>query len=218
MKDKYLPIGSIVSIKESNKLIMIVGYYAIKYQNVVKMYDYMGVNYPEGTLLDGTLAFNHDDITEIVFEGFKNESFNILNNNILGQNDKNTTNYNQKDNFVNIKYDNNGVVAYDEEEILTDSKSVAELVKLLKAKSVKNPFETADTIDVAPSAVPVIEQGTTTESSDSKAVIDKQNIEDNLNIALEKEEEQKDAAEEMETVKIEIPNYKFTEDGIIFND
>ena len=91
-------------------------------------------------------------------------------------------------------------------------------MQLLKNRSVKNPFETADTIDVAPSAVPIIEQGTTKESSDSKAAIDKQNIEDNLNIALEKEEEQKDAAEEMETVKIEIPNYKFTEDGIIFND
>ena len=42
MKDKYLPIGSIVTINNTNKNVMIVGYYAIKYQNVVKMYDYMG--------------------------------------------------------------------------------------------------------------------------------------------------------------------------------
>ena len=62
MKDKYLPIGSIVDIHDTNKSVMIVGYYAIKYQNVVKMYDYMGVSYPEGTLLDGTFAFNHEDI------------------------------------------------------------------------------------------------------------------------------------------------------------
>lgn len=215
MKDKYLPIGSIVDIHDTNKSVMIVGYYAIKYQNVVKMYDYMGVSYPEGTLLDGTFAFNHEDIIKFLFEGYRNASFDVLNKNMLNQNDQNTNEFNKNDNFVNVKYDDNGVVAYEE---YCDSKSVAELVQLLKNRSVKNPFETADTIDVAPSAVPVIEQGTTEESSDSKAAIDKQNIEDNLNIALEKEEEQKDAAEEMETVKIEIPNYKFTEDGIIFND
>ncbi len=215
MKDKYLPIGSIVDIHDTNKSVMIVGYYAIKYQNVVKMYDYMGVSYPEGTLLDGTFAFNHEDIIKVLFEGYRNASFDVLNKNMLNQNDQNTNEFNKNDNFVNVKYDDNGVVAYEE---YCDSKSVAELVQLLKNRSVKNPFETADTIDVAPSAVPVIEQGTTEESSDSKAAIDKQNIEDNLNIALEKEEEQKDAAEEMETVKIEIPNYKFTEDGIIFND
>lgn len=215
MKDKYLPIGSIVEIHDTNKSVMIVGYYAIKYQNVVKMYDYMGVSYPEGTLLDGTFAFNHEDIIKVLFEGYRNASFDVLNKNMLNQNDQNTNEFNKNDNFVNVKYDDNGVVAYEE---YCDSKSVAELVQLLKNRSVKNPFETADTIDVAPSAVPVIEQGTTEESADSKAAIDKQNIEDNLNIALEKEEEQKDAAEEMETVKIEIPNYKFTEDGIIFND
>ncbi len=215
MKDKYLPIGSIVDIHDTNKSVMIVGYYAIKYQNVVKMYDYMGVSYPEGTLLDGTFAFNHEDIIKVLFEGYRNASFDVLNKNMLNQNDQNTNEFNKNDNFVNVKYDDNGVVAYEE---YCDSKSVAELVQLLKNRSVKNPFETADTIDVAPSAVPVIEQGTTEESADSKAAIDKQNIEDNLNIALEKEEEQKDAAEEMETVKIEIPNYKFTEDGIIFND
>lgn len=215
MKDKYLPIGSIVDIHDTNKSVMIVGYYAIKYQNVVKMYDYMGVSYPEGTLLDGTFAFNHEDIIKVLFEGYRNASFDVLNKNMLNQNDQNTNEFNKNDNFVNVKYDDNGVVAYEE---YCDSKSVAELVQLLKNRSVKNPFETADTIDVAPSAVPVIEQGTTEESSDSKAAIDKQNIEDNLNIALEKEEEQKYAAEEMETVKIEIPNYKFTEDGIIFND
>lgn len=215
MKDKYLPIGSIVDIHDTNKSVMIVGYYAIKYQNVVKMYDYMGVSYPEGTLLDGTFAFNHEDIIKVLFEGYRNASFDVLNKNMLNQNDQNTNEFNKNDNFVNVKYDDNGVVAYEE---YCDSKSVAELVQLLKNRSVKNPFETADTIDVAPSAVPIIEQGTTKESSDSKAAIDKQNIEDNLNIALEKEEEQKDAAEETETVKIEIPNYKFTEDGIIFND
>jgi hypothetical protein len=215
VKDKYLPIGSIVDIHDTNKSVMIVGYYAIKYQNVVKMYDYMGVSYPEGTLLDGTFAFNHEDIIKVLFEGYRNASFDVLNKNMLNQNDQNTNEFNKNDNFVNVKYDDNGVVAYEE---YCDSKSVAELVQLLKNRSVKNPFETADTIDVAPSAVPIIEQGTTKESSDSKAAIDKQNIEDNLNIALEKEEEQKDAAEEMETVKIEIPNYKFTEDGIIFND
>ena len=79
MKDKYLPIGSIVTINNTNKNVMIVGYYAIKYQNVVKMYDYVGISYPEGTLLDGNFAFNHTDIANILYEGYKDDSFNVLN-------------------------------------------------------------------------------------------------------------------------------------------
>lgn len=215
MKDKYLPIGSIVAIHDTNKSIMIVGYYAIKYQNVVKMYDYMGVSYPEGTLLDGSFAFNHEDIIKILFEGYKDASFEVLNKNMLNQNEQNTNDFNKNDNFVNVKYDDNGVVAYEE---YCDSKSVAELVQLLKNRSVKNPFETADTIEVASSAAPVIEQEMNVESSISKVEAqDKQNDEDSVQ-SFEKEKNKEDATKEIETLKIEIPNYKFTEDGIIFND
>lgn len=209
MKDKYLPIGSIVTINDTNKSVMIVGYYAIKYQNVVKMYDYIGISYPEGTLLGNTFAFNHSDITNVLFEGFIDESFGILNNNMLGQNNQDTKDYKKDDNFVNVKYDANGVVAYDE---FTDSKSVSHLVELLDSMEVKNPFETPVS-NSAPSAIPVIEQNNAAVLTDDLALKDKENIENNLNNVLENNQDAK-----TDEIKIDIPSYKFTEDGIIFNE
>ena len=153
MKDKYLPIGSIVTINNTNKNIMIVGYYAIKYQNVVKMYDYVGISYPEGTLLDGNFAFNHTDITNILYDGYKDDSFNVLNKNMLGQNENNSIDAKKDSNFVNVKYDANGVVQYEEFE----DKSVTELVELL-SEDVKNPFEAQVSTDKTLNAVPVIEE------------------------------------------------------------
>ena len=131
MKDKYLPIGSIVTINDTNKSVMIVGYYAIKYQNVVKMYDYVGISYPEGTLLEGTFAFNHTDITSVLFEGYKDDSFNVLNKNMLGQNEDKSIDAKKDDNFINVKFDANGVVQYDEFE----DKSVEKLVELFAEHS-----------------------------------------------------------------------------------
>ena len=207
MKDKYLPIGSIVTINNTNKNVMIVGYYAIKYQNVVKMYDYVGISYPEGTLLDGNFAFNHTDITNILYEGYKDDSFNVLNKNMLGQNENKSIDAKKDNNFVNVKYDANGVVQYEEFE----DKSVTELVELL-SEDVKNPFETPVS-NSAPSAIPVIEQNNAAVLTDDLALKDKENIENNLNNVLENNQDAK-----TDEIKIDIPTYKFTEDGIIFNE
>ena len=218
MKDKYLPIGSIVTINDTNKSVMIVGYYAIKYQNVVKMYDYVGISYPEGTLLEGTFAFNHTDITNVLFEGYKDDSFNVLNKNMLGQNEDKSIDAKKDDNFINVKFDANGVVQYDEFE----DKSVEKLVELLN-EDVKNPFEAQTTLEKVPDAVPVVEEKASVSPVNPEARDDTQNIIDNLNAILE-ESKQDNAinssqdAKNIEEVKIDIPTYKFTEDGIIFNE
>ena len=218
MKDKYLPIGSIVTINDTNKSVMIVGYYAIKYQNVVKMYDYVGISYPEGTLLEGTFAFNHTDITSVLFEGYKDDSFNVLNKNMLGQNEDKSIDAKKDDNFINVKFDANGVVQYDEFE----DKSVEKLVELLN-EDVKNPFEAQTTLEKVPDAVPVVEEQNNVSMVNPEARDDTQNIIDNLNAILE-ESKQDNAinssqdAKNIEEVKIDIPTYKFTEDGIIFNE
>lgn len=218
MKDKYLPIGSIVTINDTNKSVMIVGYYAIKYQNVVKMYDYVGISYPEGTLLEGTFAFNHTDITNVLFAGYKDDSFNVLNKNMLGQNEDKSIDAKKDDNFINVKFDANGVVQYDEFE----DKSVEKLVELLN-EDVKNPFEAQTTLEKVPDAVPVVEEQNNVSMVNPEARDDTQNIIDNLNAILE-ESKQDNAinssqdAKNIEEVKIDIPTYKFTEDGIIFNE
>ena len=218
MKDKYLPIGSIVTINNTNKNIMIVGYYAIKYQNVVKMYDYVGISYPEGSLLDASFAFNHADITNILYEGYKDDSFNVLNKNMLGQNENKSIDAKKDSNFVNVKYDANGVVQYEEFE----DKSVTELVELL-SEDVKNPFEAQVSTDKTLNAVPVIEEKLNNIPPNPKVASDTESIINNLNAILEENKnnnaiDNNQDIKNFEEVKIEIPNYKFTEDGIIFND
>ena len=42
MPSKYLPLGSIVKLKNSDKKLMIIGYYSLEYNNSVKIYDYEG--------------------------------------------------------------------------------------------------------------------------------------------------------------------------------
>ena len=144
MEEKYLPIGSIVTLKESNKRIMIIGYYSIKYQNLVKIYDYFGCVYPEGLLLpDNLYSFNHKDIIEINFVGFKNEEFTVLNNNMNNQLLTDKKEMQTKENFANLKYDKNGVVVYDE---LQELKINPIVYDILNSIDIKNPFENEDPI------------------------------------------------------------------------
>ncbi len=87
MKD-LLPIGSIVLLKDANKKLMIIGVMQIK-QDEGKMYDYLGVPYPEGYINQtNNFLFQHEDINDVVFTGYQNpekESFvqvlNVLYNN-----------------------------------------------------------------------------------------------------------------------------------------
>ena len=76
MEEKYLPIGSIVKLKNNDNEIMIAGYYSVEYNDMVEIYDYLGCLYPEGLLLKNDfISFNHDDIVNCVFRGFENEKF-----------------------------------------------------------------------------------------------------------------------------------------------
>ena len=69
--EKYLPIGSVVMLKEGKKRIMIVGYLPIiEVDGEKKGYDYSACLYPEGIISSTqTLVFNHDQIDNIYFIG-----------------------------------------------------------------------------------------------------------------------------------------------------
>lgn len=67
-----LPIGTVVLLNGGTHKVMITGYYAQMDDN--KVFDYMGVMYPEGMVtFDKTLLFNHADIVQIFNQGYVDE-------------------------------------------------------------------------------------------------------------------------------------------------
>lgn len=63
-----LPIGSVVTLKNAEKSLMIIG---ILPQSEGQQYDYMAVLYPEGFLTPQEMfAFNHADIERVEFLGY----------------------------------------------------------------------------------------------------------------------------------------------------
>lgn len=69
MKD-YLPIGSIVLLKNGTKRIMIYGRKQIEIKTKVE-YDYIACLYPEGNINDEyRYLFNIEDIDKVIFRGY----------------------------------------------------------------------------------------------------------------------------------------------------
>ena len=74
---EFLPLGTVVLLKEATKKVMIMGYMPITTDN--KKFDYSGVVYPEGSLsADTTLLFNKEDIDQIFFEGYKTDEQKVF--------------------------------------------------------------------------------------------------------------------------------------------
>ena len=123
MEQKYLPIGSVCTLKGKNKKVMITGYYSVSFSGNLKINDYMGCAYPEGMLLpEFVCSFNHTDIESVDFLGFKNEEqeiFKGLLNRLTGNTDENATSELHKENdifltsnssYSKLLFDENGVV------------------------------------------------------------------------------------------------------------
>ncbi len=79
---EYLPVGSVVLLKNGKKPILVIGY-KVKSQDkkvlendeVVdndKAYDYCGVLYPEGIISSEIMyMFNNEDINDVLFKGYE---------------------------------------------------------------------------------------------------------------------------------------------------
>lgn len=81
MNIRYLPIGSVVKLKNNNKSIMITGYYSVEYARDLEIYDYSGCAYPEGVMIKSSCcSFNQSDIKEVLFEGYKTDEYKTLTN------------------------------------------------------------------------------------------------------------------------------------------
>lgn len=72
--EKYLPIGTVVLLKDGTKRIMINGFCTMDANKPTKIYDYSGVLFPEGSLSsDQTLLFDHDQIARVDHLGLEDK-------------------------------------------------------------------------------------------------------------------------------------------------
>ncbi len=73
-KIEYLPIGSVVYLKNGFKKIMVIGRgMVISQEDQQVFFDYCAVQFPEGLLGDDVAYFQHDDIDKVVFTGHTDE-------------------------------------------------------------------------------------------------------------------------------------------------
>ena len=69
-----LPIGSVVRIKGEESSFMIVGYFSVQNDNPDRVWDYVGVLFPQGCLdTTQTYTFDKEQIEEIQYIGYEDE-------------------------------------------------------------------------------------------------------------------------------------------------
>lgn len=74
IREKYLPVGSVVLLQNGRKRVMINGFCTMDASKPDKVYDYSGVLYPEGSLSsDQTLLFDHSQIVRIDHIGLEDQ-------------------------------------------------------------------------------------------------------------------------------------------------
>ena len=71
--DKYLPIGSVVLLKNGRKKIMIYGRQQMHVETGEE-WDYLACLYPEGNINEEFMyLFNHDQIDKVYYLGYEDE-------------------------------------------------------------------------------------------------------------------------------------------------
>ena len=73
--EKYLPLGSIVTIEKYDKDVMIIGYmaYSEDKKDEIVSGDYVGIPLIEGYKIDNKILFNKENITNVIFMGYKTQ-------------------------------------------------------------------------------------------------------------------------------------------------
>lgn len=128
MNKRYLPIGSVIKLKNNNKSIMITGYYSVEYARDLEIYDYSGCAYPEGVMIKSSCcSFNQSDIKEVLFEGYKTDEYKTLTNGlneideeimtggepqeiVLDELDSDKEKVNEVKSFKHYTFDENGIL------------------------------------------------------------------------------------------------------------
>ena len=72
--EKYLPIGTVVVLKNATKRIMITGFASMSPETGETIFDYSGCIYPEGFLdYNEVCVFNHAQIEKVYHMGYSDE-------------------------------------------------------------------------------------------------------------------------------------------------
>ena len=72
MEQKFLPIGTVVQLKDSTALAMIAGYFPVTQSEPGKVYDYSGFKFPVGFVRNNEVyCFNRDQIELVVAYGYR---------------------------------------------------------------------------------------------------------------------------------------------------
>lgn len=89
--DKYLPIGTVVTLKGGTKRIMITGFCCKENNEASKVFDYCALLYPEGFIENHFMLFDHSQIEKIHYIGLNDDENKLFQNNL-----KNYMEQNQK--------------------------------------------------------------------------------------------------------------------------
>ena len=74
MKERFLPIGTIVTLKGSDRKLMITEHLVFAQNDKdTKIYDYGSCPFPTGVKKDMSIGFNHDSIENVVYMGYEDE-------------------------------------------------------------------------------------------------------------------------------------------------
>lgn len=74
IEEKFLPIGTVVLLKNAKKRLMITGFCARTSEDINKEWDYNGCFYPEGTIVSNqTFVFDHEQIEKVYHYGLIDE-------------------------------------------------------------------------------------------------------------------------------------------------
>jgi hypothetical protein len=69
---EFLPVGSVVLLKDAKKPLIIIGHSALEGNN--KIWDYIGAIYPFGMMgEEKNLLFQRDQIEKVIFKGYEDE-------------------------------------------------------------------------------------------------------------------------------------------------
>ena len=70
MQREYLPVGTVVLLKEASRPVVIIGYSVVE-EGSQDVWDYLGCAYPVGVLSsDKNLLFQSNQIEKILFRGY----------------------------------------------------------------------------------------------------------------------------------------------------
>ena len=156
MKEKYLPIGTVVLLKGGKKRAMITGFCSVAQENQDKIYDYSGCVYPEGYLSSNQVClFDHDQIEKIFFVGFEDDEekrfkdkLNTIVANLATQAESDAEATTPVENDVTESLDEIPVVAEEAPVVQEATDSLEDEVVVEKTETLDDPIAVPEALEV----------------------------------------------------------------------